>query len=107
MPSHFKQYNKADILAITHIRKFETKLGELVQCGNGSGVEEAISKTLAPYVVIGIPEDIGVKANNGVGGTDSSWFPFLDSFLNIQSNDFLSGEQLFLAGHFDFTKVKI
>ncbi len=103
---HFKLYNKTDIFSVTHIRKFETKLGEIVQCGNGSDLEDAISSTQAPYVIIGIPEDIGVKANNGIGGADSCWFSFLDSFLNIQSNDFLSGEQIFVAGHFDFTKVK-
>ncbi len=106
MPSHFKLYNKTDILSITHVRKFETKLGEIVQCANGNEVEDAIAKTSAPYILIGIPEDIGVKANNGIGGADSCWFSFLDSFLNIQSNDFLSGEQIFVAGHFDFTKVK-
>ncbi len=106
MASHFKLYNKTDILSVTHVRKFETKLGEIIQAANGDDVEEAISKTEAPYVIIGVPEDIGVKANKGIGGADSCWFSFLDSFLNIQSNDFLSGEQIFVAGHFDFTKVK-
>ncbi|MEO6221275.1 MAG: formimidoylglutamase [Ginsengibacter sp.] len=106
MLSHFKLYNKTDLLSITHIRKFETKLGEIVQCGNGSEAEQSISQTSAAYILIGVPEDIGVKANNGIGGTDSCWFSFLDSFLNIQSNDFLSGEQIFVAGHFDFSKVK-
>ncbi|MEP6583510.1 MAG: arginase family protein [Ginsengibacter sp.] len=106
MSSHFKLYNKADILAITHVRRFETKLGEIVQCASGSNTEDSIANTSARYIVVGIPEDIGVKANNGIGGADSCWFPFLDSFLNIQSNDFLSGEQIFIAGHFDFTKVK-
>ncbi|MDQ6761865.1 MAG: arginase family protein [Bacteroidota bacterium] len=107
MPLHFKPYTKADILAITHVRKFETKLGEMVKCSdNISHFEDAIAKTTAAYIVIGVPEDIGVKANAGKGGADSSWFSFLDSFLNIQSNDFFSGEQVFVAGHFDFGKVK-
>ncbi len=106
MASHFKLYNKTDIFSVTHVRKFETKLGEIIQTANGDDVEEAISKTDAPYVIIGVPEDIGVKANKGLGGADSCWFSFLDSFLNTQSNDFLSGEQIFVAGHFDFTKVK-
>ncbi|MEP7231458.1 MAG: formimidoylglutamase [Ginsengibacter sp.] len=106
MASHFKLYNKTDILSVTHVRKFETKLGEIIQVANRDDVEEAISKTNAPYVIIGVPEDIGVKANKGIGGADSCWFSFLDAFLNTQSNDFLSGEQIFIAGHFDFTKVK-
>lgn len=107
MPLHFTQYSKADILALTRVRKFETKLGEIIQCSdNKFHVEEAIANTSAAYIVIGIPEDIGVKANDGKGGADSVWFSFLDSFLNIQSNDFFSGEQVFIAGHFDFSKVK-
>src|ERR1035437_2348102 len=107
MLSHFKQYNKTDILSLTRLRKFETKLGECALCNTGSGeISESISQTKAQYIVMGIPEDIGVKANLGKGGADSSWFPFLDAFLNIQSNDFFSGENIFIAGHFDFNEVK-
>lgn len=60
----------------------------------------------AKYVLLGIPEDIGVKANYGVGGADTSWLPFLSSFLNIQSNDFLVGDQILMLGHFDFGDIK-
>lgn len=105
MLSNFKQYDKKDILALTNTRLFETKLGEMVSASNASeDVEKAIKDTSAQYIIFGIAEDIGVKANLGKGGADSSWFPFLDSFLNIQSNDFLTGENIFIAGHFDFTK---
>jgi formiminoglutamase len=107
MLSHFKQYNKTDMFSLTRVRKFETKLGECVLCGTGSApIEETISQTKAAYIIIGVHEDIGVKANLGRGGADSCWFPFLDSFLNIQSNDFFSGENVLIAGHFDFTDVK-
>ena len=106
MPLHFKQYNKTDILSLTRLRKFETKLGECILCSAGTTIEETISQTKARYIIIGVPEDIGVKANLGRGGADSSWFPFLDSFLNFQSNDFFSGENILIAGHFDFTDVK-
>ncbi len=105
MLTNFKQYNKQDILALTHTRVFETKLGEMIQ---GKTEEESLEKFIqsssAHYVIFGIAEDIGVKANLGKGGADSAWFPFLNSFLNIQSNDFLSGENILIAGHFDFTK---
>ncbi|MEO5651096.1 MAG: formimidoylglutamase [Ginsengibacter sp.] len=105
MLTHFKPYNKSDILALTHLRKFETKMGEIVRCELVSeNIEKAIGETSARYVILGVPEDIGVIANLGKGGADSAWFPFLDSFLNIQSNDFLSGENILIAGHFDFTE---
>ena len=107
MLSHFKQYTKKDILSLTRLRKFETKLGECVRCNTGSlEIAETISQTQAEYIVIGVPEDIGVKANMGKGGADSAWFPFLDAFLNIQSNDFFSGENVFVAGHFDFSEIE-
>ena len=106
MPEHFKRLEKKDILALTHLRKFETKLGEIILSDATKSLEEAIAETPADYILFGIPEDIGVKANLGKGGANSTWFPFLDSFLNIQSNDFLSGENIFLAGSFDFSEAQ-
>src|SRR5436190_2986166 len=105
---HFKYYNKQDILTLTKIRRFETKLGERIKCyGEKRSLEEALQQTDCNYILFGIPEDIGVKANQGIGGADSAWFPFLSSFLNIQSNDFFSGENVLLLGHFDFTDLKL
>jgi formiminoglutamase len=105
---HFKYYNKEDILTLTKVRRFETKLGEQIKCfGDKRTLEEALQQTDCNYVLFGIPEDIGVKANLGIGGADSAWFPFLSSFLNIQSNDFFSGENVLLLGHFDFTDLKL
>jgi len=106
MPAHFKRYDKKDILLLTHLRRYETKLGEIVLCDSSDDFEKAISETAAKYIVFGIPEDIGIKANLGKGGADSAWFSFLDSFLNIQSNDFFSGENIFMAGYFDFTDAQ-
>ncbi len=104
---HFKPYNKTEILSHTHLRKFETKLGECVNaCNEKISFEKNISHTKASYIIIGIPEDIGVKANLGKGGADSCWFPFLNAFLNIQSNDFFTGENVMIAGHFDFNDIK-
>lgn len=104
---HLKIYNKQDILSLTKIRKFETKLGEvLLVVNNAADVEQSLIQSPAKYVLLGIPEDIGVKANDGIGGADTSWIPFLQSFLNIQSNDFLSGENILLLGHFDFGDIQ-
>ena len=104
---HFKFYSKNDILSITKVRRFETKLGERIQhLKTGDDWPEALNHSTAKYVLLGIPEDIGVKANYGTGGADTSWLPFLNSFLNIQSNDFLTGENILLLGHFDFGDIK-
>jgi len=104
---HFKFYNKQDILYLTKIRRFETKLGEVIHIvPDPTQFEEFLKAVTAKYILIGVPEDIGVKANQGIGGTDTVWLPFLQSFLNIQSNDFLTGDSIVLAGHFDFGDIK-
>ncbi|MEO5983869.1 MAG: arginase family protein [Ferruginibacter sp.] len=104
---HFKFYSKADILSVTAIRRFETRIGERVlYIDENYGWPEALQNSPAKYVLIGIPEDIGIKANNGVGGADTNWLPFLNAFLNTQSNDFFSGENVLVLGHFDFGDLK-
>ena len=104
---HFKFYNKQDILSLTKLRRFETKLGERLRfVADPIQFEELLQSTPAKYILFGVPEDIGVKANSGVGGADTVWLPFLQAFLNIQSNDFLEGDNILLAGHFDFGDIK-
>lgn len=105
--SHLKIYNKKDILSLTRIRRFETKLGERLQVlGDPQQLEEFIRATQADFVLVGIPENIGVKANMGIGGTGSAWLSFLNAFLNVQSNDFFDGGNILLLGHFDFSEVE-
>ena len=104
---HLKVYNKQDILALTKIRRFETKLGEMVQApGTPQNLEQELAQSSAKFVIVGVPEGIGVKANLGIGGADTAWVPFLRSFLNIQSNDFLLGDNILLLGHFDFSEME-
>ena len=103
---HFKYYSKQHVLSFTKVRRFETKVGERICCiAPASNLEEALKQPSIKYVLFGVPEDIGVKANNGMGGADTSWIPFLNSFLNIQSNDFLEGGEILLLGHFDFNAM--
>jgi formiminoglutamase len=104
---HLKVYNKQDILSLTRLRRFETKLGERVQVLDGTvDIETAIRQSDARFVLFGIPEDLGAKGNYGIGGADTLWIPFLQSFLNIQSNDFLDGGNLLVVGHFDFGDIQ-
>ncbi|MBC7887434.1 MAG: formimidoylglutamase [Ferruginibacter sp.] len=104
---HFKFFTKEDIQSITTIRRFETKLGERIgYLGKETEWAEMLQHSKAKYILLGIPEDIGVKANYGAGGTDTVWLPFLTAFLNIQSNDFFTGEEVLLLGHFDFGDIK-
>jgi formiminoglutamase len=104
---HFIYYTKQDIIKLTRTRRFETKLGEVIQViADKQQLENSLRQSNAKYVLFGIPEDIGVRANYGIGGADSAWTPFLSSFLNLQSNDFLGGDEMLLLGHFDFNEVR-
>lgn len=104
---HLKIYSKLEILSLTKIRRFETKLGERLQVINDmASLEKSIAESTARYILFGIPEDLGAKGNYGIGGADTLWIPFLQNFLNIQSNDFLDGQEVLLLGHFDFGDIQ-
>lgn len=104
--THFKRYTKTDVLSLTKLRRFETKMGERLQVLHEGDITEAVKNLPATFVIVGIPEDIGVQANYGTGGASTAWLSFLQSFFNTQSNDFLSGEDVAVIGHFDFGDVQ-
>ena len=105
--NHFKFYSKEDILSLTKVRRFETRIGERVQFLRPEMEwPEVLQESTATYVLLGIPEDFGVKANYGIGGAETAWQSFVSSFLNLQSNDYLTGENILFLGHFDFGDIK-
>jgi formiminoglutamase len=50
------------------------------------------------FVLLGVPEDIGPRANLGQGGADKGWTAFLSKFVNLQSNHFIAAGQILLLG---------
>src|SRR6188508_754723 len=100
---HFKLYGKDQLAQYIKYRRFETRIGERVEVvRNPKDISASLLESEAEYVIIGIPEDLGVIANLGIAGTASLWPAFLSAFLNMQNNDFLGGEDVLLLGHFDF-----
>ncbi|WP_286271461.1 formimidoylglutamase [Thalassotalea hakodatensis] len=51
------------------------------------------------YILLGVPEDIGPRANLGKAGADKGWKAFLAKFCALQQNDFIRGEQIAVLGH--------
>ncbi|MBK6263703.1 formimidoylglutamase [Marivirga sp. S37H4] len=95
-----KYFHYADQQTInTHCnsREGESKLGETVSFGINWKVAQA------QFVVLGIQESIGVKANLGIAGTHSAWDAYLSSFLNVQHTDRLNGSNIHILGAFDFS----
>jgi len=102
--SQLKVFSKPDILALTKVRQFETRLGEEIGVAADAGnIPLSLERSSAEYVLLGIPEDIGVRAIEGKkSGSATAWDYFLQHFLNIQSNDFLMGTNILALGYFDF-----
>lgn len=95
-------YGKNDVQKRIKNRNGENKIGDFVGCSNQEEWQHDLAQHPAQFVLLGLPEDIGVRANCGVGGAYSAWEVALNSFLNIQENQFLSGKQFFVLGHIDF-----
>ena len=93
-----KLYNYRTIEKLVSKREGETRLGEKI-----SFIEnlEEISKSKAKFVLFGIPEDIGIRANHGKPGASKAWEACLNSFLNIQENEFTNAENILLLGEID------
>lgn len=96
-------YTAKEISSRTRKRKGERKIGEMVQViSDANNWQVALKKSSAKYVVLGLPEDIGVRANYGRGGAYAAWKPSLDFLINMQSNQFLVGDDILILGHVYF-----
>ena len=72
-------YSPKDLLHRTSVRKGETKLGQILPT-----ISEADFNADLPlnyrFVIVGIEEDYGVRANLGRGGADKAFQAFLQHF---------------------------
>lgn len=98
---HLSLFTQSQLDHYTAARAGEEKLGQKVGIVNTA--EEISNATQQGYrfALIGIPESIGPVANHGHAGAENGWDAFLSYFLNLQSNAFLSGENVLLVGHID------
>jgi formiminoglutamase len=87
---------------LTARRPGETKLGEQVQTVSADNWQQELKASKARFVLVGIPEDIGVRANYGVGGAHTLWEHALKSILNVQHTNGLKGDDLLVLGDFNF-----
>lgn len=85
----FVPFDKEQLASYVSTRAGETKLGESIQL--------SISETTR-FIILGIAEDIGPRANFGNAGAKNAFDAFLSKFLNMQSNRFLTGESIALLG---------
>lgn len=77
-------YTREDLLSHTATRNGEVKAGEVIPVLDPS---IALKNSATTYVIIGIPEDVGVRANHGRQGAAEAWTAFLKSYCNIQATE--------------------
>ena len=92
-------FTLTDLGKITNQRNGEIKFGEkMITVPKGVDALEFLSSCEAKYVLFGIPEDIGIRANYGRPGAASAWNSAIKSIANIQHNRFSKGNQIIVLG---------
>ncbi|WP_428740528.1 formimidoylglutamase [Tenacibaculum sp.] len=95
-------FNEKDIQGFVAPREGETKLGECVAViDSKKKLEKELENSTATFVILGVPEDIGVRMNGGNGGAHTAFIPALKSFLNTQQNQFIDGNDILVLGYLD------
>ncbi len=87
-------------------RPYETKIGQVIQCiSDVKNWEDELKHSTARFVILGVPEDIGVRANLGRAGAHSAFKAMLRSFLSMQDNDFLKSDNILLLGEIEVSDL--
>ena len=84
------------------VREGEVRLAHAVTVASADG-------RLPPgtrVAILGVPEDIGIRANMGRPGARRMWRAFLPRFLSMQSNPFLDGSAVCIAGTVDVRDLR-
>ena len=85
-------------------RSGESKFGDQIQLlTDSSNIYDQLTNLDVSHVLFGIPEDIGVFANQGNTGASGAWKPAIKFLLNTQSNSFTNPGKLAVLGYLDFT----
>ena len=93
---HF--YTEKQLRALTNKRAGEVKAGEVLHVVESWSNLQKLSEK---YILLGIPEDIGVRANYGNAGAAKTWSAGLTSFCNIQNNAYTNLKAIAVLGEID------
>jgi formiminoglutamase len=100
------RFTISDLTKYTTQRSGEIKFGErILTVPADESALDYIKKSEADFVLLGIPEDIGVRANHGRPGAASAWENAIKSIVNIQHNKFCKGGRLLILGTIDVSEA--
>ncbi len=92
----------SDLAKITNHRSGEIKFGEkMFTIPKEVSPEDFLLTCEAKYVLFGIPEDIGIRANYGRPGAATAWESAIKAIANIQHNRFCKGNKILILGTLD------
>ena len=91
-------YTREDLKKHTATRQGEEKFGQAVGLVSSW---QALEKSDAKYVLLGIAEDVGVRANMGRAGAEKAWSSCLSALCNIQSNTYTNPSNTVILGEID------
>ncbi len=97
-------FNNSTLNKLLNKRLEESKFGDhvtLLTCI--SNIYEQLINLDVRYVILGIPEDIGILANHGKKGASKAWEAAIKALLNIQSNTYTKANKVLILGHLDFS----
>lgn len=112
MAHNIKQLSPIEVDNLITLRAGEHKLGQnITLLPDDSVFDIATLQALKntddiQFALLGVPEDIGIRANSGRAGAASAWQTFLKYFLNTQSNDSLNVRRVLLLGSADIDRLQ-
>lgn len=83
----FERFKQGNLRNQTEKREGEMKMGFTLSNQND-----------AKYIILGIEESIGPRANHGRMGAENGFNAFLSTFLNMQANEILAGDEIHVLG---------
>jgi formiminoglutamase len=95
----------SDLAKVTNHRSGEIKFGEkMIVIPKEENQIAFIKNCEAKYVLFGIPEDVGIRANFGRPGAASAWKSAISGIANIQHNRFCKGYDIIVLGSLDVSE---
>lgn len=92
-------FDESTLNTLLKKRSGETKFGEHVQfLTDVCNIYESLKNLDVEFVILGVPEDIGVFANYGISGTLRAWDAAIKILLNIQSNTYTLAKKTLILG---------
>jgi formiminoglutamase len=95
----YQSLTNRDIDAVCHHRSGEERIGQIIStCNIEACSREELMALPQKFLILGVSEDIGVRANFGRPGAEEAFDCFLSQFVNLQANAYTKTSLPLLGG---------